>query len=560
MNDNLNVVISAEVQPFVAGVEKATATIQTFEKSTKKIVQPTNQAGQALFNLGRVAQDAPFGFIAIQNNVEPLVQSLQSLKASSGGVGGALKSLGASLSGPTGILLGFSLVTSAITVAVQKYGSLGAAIDSIFEKNSALSEEIRNAAKSYEDFNKQVKSAEVIKREEASTTEGLIAKVQILSSIVTDNAKSYKNRNTALEQLKSISKDYFGNLDIEKLKVSDVTTAVEKYTQSIINVAMAKGFEDAISKTNVQLFEQKAILNKLNANLAQANSEYKIIGKAASRDVRDIISAQQAFDNQATVVSNLTSKLNGYRAEFDKIIKQQVNIKPAVDNATKTLTTSVNKAKPKVSIPAKIDIGEIGFNRLMDSPQIKNELAKYPGVDIPVKISSTFIKNATDSLKRLQEQANATFNIERFNEVAGALNNLISPAVNTVFQALENGQSIFQALGQSLKRLVVQLAATVAKAAILAAILSATGLGGLGTGGFGALFQTFLGAGGGRQSVGGGIGALFSSIGGVAAPSFNASGFAQGGINLSGQVVFVQRGPDLVGVLNNANSRIGRAG
>jgi len=77
----------------------------------KKLPSQSNQATFALANLGRVASDAPFGFIAISNNIEPLVQSLQQLGKTSGGIGGTLKALGASLIGPGGLLLGFSLVS-----------------------------------------------------------------------------------------------------------------------------------------------------------------------------------------------------------------------------------------------------------------------------------------------------------------------------------------------------------------------------------------------------------------------------------------------------------------
>jgi len=44
----------------------------------------------------------------------------------------ALKSLGQSIIGPGGVFLAFSIVTSAITTIIQKYGSLGNAIDVLF--------------------------------------------------------------------------------------------------------------------------------------------------------------------------------------------------------------------------------------------------------------------------------------------------------------------------------------------------------------------------------------------------------------------------------------------
>ncbi len=132
MSEQLQINIGADTKGLETGLQRATAAVETFDKNVKKTVSSSGQATLALSNLGRVASDAPFGFIAIANNIEPLVQSLQSLGRQSGGLGGTLKALGASLAGPGGLLLGFSLVSSAVTVAVQKYGSLGNAINALF--------------------------------------------------------------------------------------------------------------------------------------------------------------------------------------------------------------------------------------------------------------------------------------------------------------------------------------------------------------------------------------------------------------------------------------------
>ena len=156
MSDQLQINIGADTKGLETGLQRATVAVENFDKNVKKTVSSSGQATLALSNLGRVASDAPFGFIAIANNIEPLVQSLQGLGRTSGGLGGTLKALGASLIGPGGLLLGFSLVSSAITVAVQKYGSLGNAINAIFGRQDALVKQTADAAKSYEKFNQPV--------------------------------------------------------------------------------------------------------------------------------------------------------------------------------------------------------------------------------------------------------------------------------------------------------------------------------------------------------------------------------------------------------------------
>jgi hypothetical protein len=59
--------------------------------SLKNIKPGADQATNALMNMGRVVQDAPYGFIGIANNINPLLESFQRLKAETGTTGGAIK-------------------------------------------------------------------------------------------------------------------------------------------------------------------------------------------------------------------------------------------------------------------------------------------------------------------------------------------------------------------------------------------------------------------------------------------------------------------------------------
>ena len=89
--NKLSIEIDATVQGAVKGVDavthalaevpaaanKASAGLKTFETSASKlgtgVKKGANEAAQALTNVGRVAQDLPFGFIGIQNNLNPLL-------------------------------------------------------------------------------------------------------------------------------------------------------------------------------------------------------------------------------------------------------------------------------------------------------------------------------------------------------------------------------------------------------------------------------------------------------------------------------------------------------
>lgn len=122
----------------------------------------SNSAALALGNLGRVAQDAPFGFIGISNNLNPLLESFQRLKAETGSSGAALKALGGSLLGAGGIGLALSAITAAITFAQMGLRAWGVTSDETKEKSEELAVTTERAKSQ---FDKTAESAQQLTTE-----------------------------------------------------------------------------------------------------------------------------------------------------------------------------------------------------------------------------------------------------------------------------------------------------------------------------------------------------------------------------------------------------------
>lgn len=627
MSDQLQINIGADTKGLETGLQKAVSAIDNFDKEVQSsakdlqkfsqylpnIAVPPNtfkaaedglkglgsavnetgnklkglpsssgQATLALSNLGRVASDAPFGFIAIANNIEPLVQSLQSLGKTSGGIGGTLKALGASLIGPGGLLLGFSLVSSAITVAVQKYGSLGNAINAIFGRQDALVKQTADAAKSYEKFNQQLKESSDIQASASGSAQGEISRVNALAAIVQDQTKSYNERNQALKDLQSISKTYFGNIDIEKGKLGELTTAVANYTQATIQSAITKGFESEIGAVNVELNKQVNLLAKLKERLDDARrAPQRIVGAAATVDTRDIIAAEQAFNAQAKVVKDLEARTKELNTAIGESINRYNSIvapvtaaneatakQAATDKvATKEIsakTAAITKENAARAERLKLLLAEAGQIQTVETDKSFPALSKgiLDSLQTPLKtfedalktsngrlgrdftiIPSESIQVAIDQATKIKDEFNKTV-----DSITNAFNATLGPAIDSVFSAIESGENVIQSIGQAFKRLISDLIKTTIKAAALAAIISAV----TGTP-FAGNFKLVSGFGGA-----GGAGGL--NIGRAAAPSFGGVAGFGGGLQLAGQVVFTQRGSDLVGVLNTQNARINRVG
>ena len=233
-------------------VELAATAMQAakVDSSLKKAATGTNTAAFALTNLGRVAQDAPFGFIGIQNNLNPLLESFQRLRAESGSTSGALKALGSSLIGGAGIGLAISVVTGLLTVLAQNgfFKSTKAA-----EENT---EAIKLSVSAYDKFESELSKVITTIGQEAT-------KVSILFSALSDNNIGLRERKGIIEQLNAISPGYLGNLDKEKATYAEITKAVFAYTNSLAQSAEIKALLPQVEEIFNRIIKAQVELNQL---------------------------------------------------------------------------------------------------------------------------------------------------------------------------------------------------------------------------------------------------------------------------------------------------------
>jgi len=584
-DNQLQINIGADTRSLEQGLQRATAEVEAFDKSVKKTTDVSGKASTALGNLGRVAQDLPFGFIAISNNLDPLLQSLSSFGKSSDDAKTKSKALLAALTGGAGLALGFSIITGAVTYLSQKYGGLGNAISVLLGNQTELDRQVIAASKSYEKFNEKLQTSVQIARESAGTVAGDIARVQALSKIAGDQSIVYDKRNQALKELATINKGYFGELKIEDGLVKGLTTSVQLYTQSIIDSAKAKGFESKIAELAPQLEEQQQLLENLKKARDKVNETPVQTLTGFNKPIfTQTQIATAAIVKQEEVVNKLKTRSSELEAELSKLVGAQVASRIATEAALKAqkdkeeqdrneaasaarVTAELNKqAEARKKSLAEIlargsKVQTIDFTSFFDlDPAAAKD--KYAKLFAPV--TSAFEEALAPSRGQLRrdiqivpsesvQQAITSLNSVRDNVqlVSDSFTTFLAPAIDSAFSALASGTSVIDAVKNSLKGLLAQLAANAAKALLLKAALSfvpgANALGG-GIGGGGGLLSSLFGGGG------------LPRLSGAAAPSFGGvSGFG-GGLQLAGQVVFTQRGTDLVGVLNSSNARINRVG
>ena len=549
---DLNVTVGADAAQYnraMQGVaQTATTTANSVQASAARIdrsitttgaavARGSNQAGNALTNLGRVAQDAPFGFIGIQNNLNPLLESFQRLRQEAGSNVGALRALAGSLMGAGGLGLALSVVGGAILL-YQKY--------------------MQGAAKA-------VKETQSAQEGYIKTVDDEVAKVITLYGATQNLALSHTERLAAVNELQKEYPAYFKNLSDEAILAGKAKSAYDSLTNSIINQAIVKAGQDKIKDTLKPLIESIVEQRKLQAEIDKSNAQgnQKNPFKQQSFDLTD------QNGNKIPGMTEVAS--GGYKNRVIQsfIDDQTTEAIKAGRSGVQSVKTYQNTLK-KAIIDAKNDVqallGEFGINSFLDpnkgggkgaAPKegfaiLEEQISKIkvalesaiisnssPNVIDRLSISLTAAQLKLDTLKKtfdnsllagkgapdlvgakqlgvngassplglntgtdsgtassmqkaidditaytgLLGKSRATqkeFNEETSKQakIGREVANVFGNGLTNAFQsAFEGTQSFISAMGQFLGQLITRLLAAAAAAAVLAVILSAVGFG-----------------------------------------------------------------------------------
>lgn len=546
--------IQIQIGADISGVDKA---IKSVSSELNNLKAPVVNAQNQLTSLSGVVRDLPFGFVAIQNNLPLVVDSFGQLTKQAGGLGPALKSIGAALVGPAGLSFAFGAIIAGVTALIQKYGSLGEAFNALVGIAPRLTE-------SQKEFNKAVSEATGnVALEEA--------KIKILVGTLTNLQAPQKERLNAYYELKKVSPDVVAGIKDENALTAASIDIINKSSEARLQAIKLKIQEAGISAVLTKNAEQLALkqqeLNLVSkqyvsdaAALTKAQSQSNVTGLAA---VQVQQAAFSAFKSSAAEVSALQNEIKKLNADQDAYLKQ---LQPIVSGtaAVNTATTLRTKAL-KDQLKAEADLKK----------EKKKKEDILPTRALPVNLFPEFDKRLKDSSKGLeafrkqnvevatnlkgptfipsQEFVNAQNQIlslqNTFATVKGNLENVFFNPLSDLFSNFfETGKLAFADFGKSILKVISQVVAKI-----------------IATGIINLLANILLPGAGAAAGAAKGIGGAFTSaigsvlgIGKVSSPSF--AGVGGGQLGMSGQVNVVLRGQDLVGALNRTNSTINRVG
>lgn len=573
--ETLRLDVTVNNKTAIAGLKQTEAELGKVAAASLKtgaaVKAGSNQAANALTNLGRVAQDAPFGFIGIQNNLNPLLESFQRLKAESGSTGNALKTLAGSLIGPAGLGLALSVGS----------GLLLAFGDRLFKTEKNISA----AAKAYQEFNDVQKSA----NKDAAKD---IINAKILYEASQNVTISMKDRLKAATELKDLYPQLLGQYTAEKIVLGEAKTAYSNLTEEILKNARAKAYAAKISELEAKKLDAEVQINKIIAvqnkqrekttNDAFSPQGIAAINKgktAAQKNAEITAYGTLKIKEQADIINKATAEQKFYEAAIGKTNLQQQTVNDLTDAQVKKLT----KAELKLAeYTKKIAAARASFQSLGQGQQV-TALGQTDTSFQPVGPNDAMVQRTQQvmALTKVQMDYQNSLRLTAMNEeIAAAGAAMATSAFTSLGNALLMGQDFGEALSNTFKRIIIDLTQMVVKAMLFKAIMaSLTGgtseIAGAASGGggfLGKLFKGLLGFADGGVVSGpkSGYPVMLHGTEAVLNPkqfknltsnmmNMGALQSQGGGMNLSGE--FVVRGNDLVYVLNKqgfTNNLLGR--
>lgn len=631
LSDQLKVT-KKNISDFSIVVDEAGNRIRVFSDGSKKagkdigeIDEQARRSRIAVYGLNQVVRDAPFGFIAISNNLPVLFDQLGQLRAETGSNTNAFKAFSKAIFSPAGISIGLSAVISLVTLAVQKYGSLGAAFDALIGKAGVLTEE-------------QKKFAESLASE--------VAEVSVLVGAYPELSSSRAEQEGILKKLNSLQPEYFRSLNTEKTTIDDLRRSYDEYLNSLLArifieqqtkqiEEIAKSYAEQLTKL---LNKEKAVraeadkkrkttqnLVKTQQDLANINESLRRGGdisigvdllvkeppktfdqliKQLTGNFKDEVKSLQdvqkdffkainfkgvfsktkdesskvtdaekqrreeientiaAYEFELVKLKKVLESTSKITAEYGRIKSEIIKIEGEIEKLKKPQLTlkiedEVKADLAKIEADLKdrqIEAGKVRFTPVFDFneetlKQLEKTIPKsikLKGTDLPLNIPPELIESFEQYNLQLALAKQRSEELKPIvDAIAGVFERSLSTFIDNFVDGFKDGQLAIEDFQAALKELGKTILKELAKLALLTAIraISESVAPGSGAGTAG-VASRLLGTAAPRmgQGLGGGL-----AVG-------------PGGLAIQGNVTFVQRGQDLVGVLARSNARINRVG
>ena len=369
--------------------------------SLKTFTSSTNQSTLALTNLGRVVQDAPFGFLGIANNLNPLLESFQRLKATTGSTGGALSALKGALMGPAGIGIALSAVSSLLIV----FG------DKLFGAGSSTSQFSKILSEAKDEFTEAYKNVQLLTTNIQLAKDGFISKEGVVKQYNETIGKTTGLVSSLNEAEAALNKNAQAYIDFT-LKKAVANIALGKAAELAFKLEQKQQQFNEVTGGNLTPFEEvgrPAALEKISRQMG---------------NIRKEMEKMLSIGNQAKGEAGMISKLFGFDFfDSNKIQK----IKKKIEDQREKLgsifieLTPILSDKPELSLIKQSVI------------ELEKKIRSRPDLSVSLKPTLIFSKKVLDDQKTLEQIRSLA------QDLGNAFNQALSSSIQGGLEAFSEG-------------------------------------------------------------------------------------------------------------------------
>lgn len=513
----LNRLLQHGVSPNADAVQKLRAQYDKLNEEAKQVAGSTGrmnkgmgQTAGLLQNVGFLIQDAPFAIMsgnlaAVANNIPMVTDGFQRLSMTAGGSVGALKMLGSTLMGPTGLIMLFATVLPAALVTAQsgvldfgdeatdtedKVDRLSQSIDRFVESVSDINNQNvfdplgavsgRQELGELQDLQSRLSVLTELRREAEYTRELVrgIAQGGIGSAGQVDMIQGYQNKleglNGAIRQQEAL----FGALsdaeaDAIQKKIDD-RIATQKLNDAFLKLNPALGFQVTLNEQlspalrDIELglsgseSQLQSLISSYDAQIENLRSHnnlteqerdilYSLV-QARDRATQALNDERNAVDDAGEVVEDLIASIEGVAfagGELDRqftIIERKAQVFDDFD---------AKGAKVQVLEDRIISLIERGVDPASDS--IQRLIDQMNKLEDPFNAQSTQLQKVEQEYKDIAEAAGYTY--DETSKIAEAADDLglsfESAFENAIIQG-ENLSGVLNGILQDMSRIILQ--------------------------------------------------------------------------------------------------------
>jgi hypothetical protein len=555
--ETLKITITADNQQAVQNIQQTVTATNSLGTAFQRLPNTSNQATYALSNLSRVAQDAPYGFIGIANNLNPLLESFQRLKVEAGSSSGALKAMAQGLMGPAGIGLALGVASSLLVTFGDKLFQSSAAQKAAAEKTKENTDRIKEQKDALDQI--------------YSSTANEVTQVSSLVAVLQNENETRNRKTKALEALKKINPEIFNSLTLEKGAVEGLNKAYNTYISNLSSLILLKIKQKELEDITEQILKKQGLTATQQAKDIAATG--KVLKDSANTRKTDVELRNEGL--KETIKQRIEeNELNGLLEQRKKIFKDIIELSKNVKIPNEYNPPQVDKI---LSLQEASDlIKQINKTNTLLTPLEKPVEDTY--FEEEKKKFDDFLKFITGHNQKKADLLKESFKLENkkleelnkaYEDFAMTISQTVTGALFGMYDAMQQGVSAGDALKEMFSRLLRQMAEMVVQAAIFAGIMSLISGGAAGGGvSFIGAFNKILGI---PKMAAGGIATgptlamigegneseavlPLSKLGNIMQSSFNAGAMNGNSMGQNGQ--FVLRGQDLVLAMQRSNSSL----